>query len=105
MEHNGATEDSPVVLSEQRHLAKERLEGGGNHVTDAINQEVNHPIRDVGVTTSFKPVSELLHEEGRVKELVGKIEDKVPDLGRFGEEKLAAKLNFVEGVQWETITC
>ena len=75
MGHNGATEDSSIVLLEQRHSAKKCLEGGGSHVTDATNQEISHPIRDVGVTTSFKPVSELLHEKGRVKELVGKIEE------------------------------
>ena len=37
--------------------------------------------------------------------MVGKIEEKVTDLGRFSKVKSTAKLDFVEGMQWETALC
>ena len=104
-ERNGASVGSPVVLPELRHPVKERCEGGGSHVTDMSNQEASHPMRDVGAETSLKPVPKLLHEEGRVKELVGKIEEKAPNLGRFGEDMLTTKPDLLVGMQWETATC
>nr|POE60430.1 hypothetical protein CFP56_45631 [Quercus suber] len=66
---------------------------------------VSYPIRDVGAVTTPKPVSEMLPEEGKVKEMEGKIEEKVTDLGRFGEEKSAVKPGLMEGMQWEIASC
>ena len=74
-------------------------------MTEMSNQEANHPMQDVRAEPSLKPVSKLLHEEGRVKELVGKIKEKAPNLGRFGEDMLTTKPDLLVGMQWETATC
>ena len=80
------------------------MEAGGSHMNDKTNQEGSIPIRAAVAETSPKPVSELLHEDGMVKELVGKVEEKVSILERFGEENLIAKPDFMEGLQWETVS-
>ncbi|KAK7860942.1 hypothetical protein CFP56_029135 [Quercus suber] len=73
-ECNGATEVSPTAPAKQQNTVKESLEGR----------------------------EDVLAEEGKVKELVGKKEEKAAVLGRFSEEKPAAKADFAEGMQWET---
>ena len=97
-ERNAAFGGSPVVQPEKRHSAEERVEAGGSHVNEKSNQEGSIPIRAAVAETSPKPVSDLLHEDGMVKELVGKVEEKVPILERFGEENLITKPDFMEGL-------
>ena len=79
------------------------MEAGGSHVNDKSNQEGSIPIRAAVAKNSPKPVSDLLHGNGMVKELVGKVEEKVPILERFGEENLITKPDFMEGLQWEKV--
>nr|POF09034.1 hypothetical protein CFP56_14975 [Quercus suber] len=79
-ERTGIAEGRSSISPEQRYTAKEQTEGGSSHVIDSTNQ-------------------------GKVKEMEGKIEEKVTDLGRFGEEKSAVKPGLVEGMQWETASC
>nr|POE67963.1 hypothetical protein CFP56_75730 [Quercus suber] len=107
-ESKGAPEVSSTAPAEQRNTVKERNmvkecpEERGGHVDDKSNQEGSQSIGDVGVVTSVKPMPDVLAENGKVKELVGKKEEKEAALGRVGEEKLAAKTDFTEGMQWET---
>ena len=72
---------------------------------DMTNQAVSYPIRDVGAVTTPKAVSEMLFEEGKVKEMEEKIKEKVTDLGRFGEEKSVVNPGLVVGMQWEKDLC
>nr|POE64106.1 hypothetical protein CFP56_08477 [Quercus suber] len=107
-EGKGAPEGSSTVPAEQRNtvnernMVKESPDERGGHVDDKSNQEGSQSIGDVGVVTSVKALPEVLAENGKVKELVGKKEEKEAVLGRVGEEKLAAKTDFAEGMQWET---
>ena len=55
---------------------------------DMTSQAISYPLRDVGAVTTPKAMLEMLSEELKVKEMEEKIEEKVIDLGRFGEEKL-----------------
>ena len=59
----------------------------------------------MGAVTTPKAVSEMLFEEGKVKEMEEKIKEKVTDLGRFGEEKSVVNPGLVEGMQWEKDLC
>ena len=59
----------------------------------------------MGAVTTPKAVSEMLFEEGKVKEMEEKIKEKVTDLGRFGEEKSVVNPGLVVGMQWEKDLC
>lgn len=65
---------------------------------DMTSQAVSYPIRDVGAVTTPKVVSEMLSEEGKIKEMEEKTEEKVTNLGRFGEEKSVVNPGLVEGM-------
>ena len=98
-------EGSSSVSPEQRYTTKERKEGGSTPVIDMTSQAVSYPIQDVGAVTTPKVVLEMLSEEGKVKEMEEKIEEKVTDLGRFGEEKSVVNPGLVEGMQWKKDLC
>lgn len=79
-------------------MTKEQKEGGSTPVIDMTSQAVSYPIRDMGAVTTPKAVSEMLSKEVKVKEMEEKIEEKVTNLGRFGEEKSVVNPGLVEGM-------
>ncbi|KAF3955628.1 hypothetical protein CMV_019168 [Castanea mollissima] len=79
------------TTTEQRFSSKERTEGGNSHAPDKAGQGASCTTRDVGASTTSMLVLETLREEGKVKWMEGKKEEKITDFGRFGGEKSGVK--------------
>ena len=98
----GATEEATTKLVELIHTVKETSGVGGSHMHVMSCQEDSYPIQSMESLAHPMPMSKDLHEIGKVKKVMGKLEEKEANLGKSSIEKPVAKPTVMEDTQVKT---
>ena len=81
---------------------KETSGGGGSNVHEKLSQENNYPTQSMEGLAQPMPMSINVHENGKVKKVMGKLEEKEAKLGKSSVEKPVAKPDVMEDKQGKT---
>ena len=84
------------------HTVKETSGVGGSNVHETLSQEDSYPTQSMEGLTHPMPMSVNLHEIGKVKKVMGKLEEKEANLGKSSIEKPVAKPTVMEDTQVKT---